>query len=258
MAQTPLDVAHVAMMAAPEADAPRRAYWSQLLGSELHVLLAAEPQGDAAPVLRVQPVSDGRFALVFDSAARLGAFLDAPAPTASLSGRRLVAMLAGQDVGIGLNLGVADSATLLPPAAVDWAAAQLGSIESLDRAPARIDPPRAEPALIAALDARLAAMSGLADAAWLAEITYTDGARSLALALVAVAPTARAGAVEALGEAHRLSGRQGAFDILFLEAKDAALAAFARHGLGFAIPVPPRPARPAAPGSDPNRPPRLR
>ena len=62
----------------------------------------------------VYDLSDGRFVLAFDREERMAAFLDAPAPFAALSGRRLAALLDGRKLGLALNLG-APSATLLPP-----------------------------------------------------------------------------------------------------------------------------------------------
>ncbi|MEM8740164.1 MAG: SseB family protein [Pseudomonadota bacterium] len=263
MTQTPLDAAHAAMMADLDSDALRRAYWSRLLGSELHILLAAEPGPAAVPEPRIEPLSDGPIALAFDSEERLGAFLETPAPTAALSGRRLVALLAGRGVGIGLNLGVADSAILLPSDAVEWAAAHLAPLQpqAILAEVQKIGPPDATPTLIASLDARIAALAGQCAEVWLARLTHGDGSATQALAIVGMSVEARPAAVEALGEAHRLEGGGGPLDMLFLVADDPALAAFRRNGLGFDLPQrPAAPARalPGAPGLDPNRPPRLR
>ncbi|MEL6234675.1 MAG: SseB family protein [Pseudomonadota bacterium] len=263
MTQTPLDAAHAAMMADAESDARRRAYWSRLLGSELFVLLAAEPGHAATPEPRIEHLSEGPIALAFDSDARLGAFLEAPAPTAALSGRRLVALLAGRGIGIGLNLGVANSAILLPSDAVEWAASHLAPLhpQTILAEAHQIGPPDATPALIAALDARIAALAGQCAEVWLARLTHSDGSATQALAIVGMAAEARPAALEALGEAYRLEAPGGALDMLFLDATDPALAAFRRNGLGFDLPQRPAlqtRALPGAPGLDPDRPPRLR
>ncbi|MEM6312391.1 MAG: SseB family protein, partial [Pseudomonadota bacterium] len=121
---TDLDNAHAAMQAAPDDDTARLRFYERLADTELFLLLAGEPDGD-----RVEPalfeVENQQFALVFDREERLSQFVGRVAPYAGLPGRALAQMLAGQGVGLALNLDVAPSAMLIPAEAVDWLVATL-------------------------------------------------------------------------------------------------------------------------------------
>lgn len=255
MAETPIDAAFRAQEADPADPALRLRFHERVLDAEL-VLVLAGPAGE-----RIEPevlaLEAGRFVLAFDRDERLAAFLEAPAPFAALSGRRLVALLAGQGIGIALNLG-APSGTLLPPEAVDWMAA-IGA-EAPAEAAGRIrevGAPDAPPALVAALGAKLAAMAGVVAEAHLVGARFDDGRSGLVLALVGVPEEARTGVAAAIAEAVRLSGAgEPGVDVTFLAPGASGLGAMARAGLRLELP---RAAEaPVGPGMDPERPPRLR
>ncbi|MBP7242214.1 SseB family protein [Amaricoccus sp.] len=257
-AETPIDAAFLAMEAAPEDEAARRRFHERLMDAELFVLLEAEPEGATLRPL-VFDLEEGRFALAFDRDARLAAFLDAPAPYAALAGRRLASALAGSGVGLGLNLGAAPSATLLPAEAVDWLAdmARAAAAEAAAVRPTAVRPPHdATEALVAALDAKVAAMAGRIDAAWLATLEHGDDAGRLVLAVAGATPTAEAGIAAAVAEAATFAGIE--IDVAFLAVDAPARGAFERNGLRFDPPVPPAPTPPGRPGGDPGRPPILR
>ena len=91
---TPLDAAFLAMEAGGEAEAPRMRFYETLLAAELFVVLEEEAGETLRP--RLFDIEEGRFVLAFDTDERLAGFLDAPAPYAALSGRRLAAALAGR------------------------------------------------------------------------------------------------------------------------------------------------------------------
>ncbi len=256
---TPLDTAYAAMEADPGDEAARLRFHERVLDAELFLLLDAEPEGDRLRP-RVLDLPEGRFVLAFDRDARLAAFLDAPAPYAAIAGRKLVRMLAGQGVGIALNPGVAPSETALEPDAVDWLAAMApGAPEVADGRAREISAPRtAPPALIVALDAKLAAMADRISAAWLAGLHREDGTVGLALAIAGAPEAAQAAIVEAVAETARFNGA-AALDVTFVGPDGPLRAAFERAGLRFEMPEPPSPPPPPpAPGSDPTRPPRLR
>lgn len=256
---TPLDRAHAAMEAAPGDDAAQLAFYDCLAGAELFLLLQEEAEGD-----RISPevfgLETGPVVLAFDREDRLAAFLGRPAAYAALSGRRLAAMLAGQGLGLGLNLDVAPSAMLLPVEAVDWLAAALG--QGTDAIEARIDrlsPPQGLPeAVLTALDRKLSAADGLARAAYLAGVDYVGGGAGHLLAFIDALPGAEAALTEAVAEALSFSGIEaGSIDVVYLPATGPVATTLARVGLRFDLPQP-VPVLPAAPGSDPERPPRLR
>ncbi len=256
---TPLDLAYVAMQQ-DEAAAP--AFYARFLEAELFLLLASEMLRDEAQPL-VMDTSDGALVLVFDLEERMAAFSDTPSDYVALSGRRIAKMLTGQGVGIGLNLGEAPSAMVMPEAAVDWLAeAALGEDEAVEAKPLEISKPAGVPeALIRALDGKLANMGGVVGAAHLVSVKYEGGEAGHMLALVNVPEAAKEGVSEALSEALRFSGVEaGQLDLAFLAPDDAHLESFVRAGLGFDIPelILPKTPAPQAPGMDPDKPPILR
>jgi len=263
-ALTPLDAAHAAMAAAPDDDAARLQFFARLADTPLLLLLVAEAAGDTVEP-RLFPLKEGSAVMAFDADDRLSAFTGAPAPYAELPGRVIVALLAGQGLGLGLNLGVAPSSFLIGAEGVDWLAETLaqGPVEAEAR-PLSFHPPGGLPeGLMLALDGKLARAGGLAQAALLAGVVYEGGRRGHLLAFVDAATGAEAALARAAGEALTFSGIEaGEMDVVFLAGADPALVPLARVALRFDLAPPERAATsgvaPAAPGSDPQRPPRLR
>jgi hypothetical protein len=260
MADTPLDLAHAAMEAAPEEDAARLRFYGCLAGAELFVLLEAEAEGQTV-LPQVASVDGVPFVIAFDTEERLAAFAGRIVPWAALSGRTLGPMLAGQGVGLMLNPEVAPSAIVLPPDAVAWLAATLAeSPGETEARPVSVALPAGVPqALLGSLDAKLATATGLARQAWLVAVTYDDGRDGHLLAFVDAVPGAEEGLARAAGEALTFSGVEaGVLDVAFLRASDPIMARIAKVGLRFDLPEPAPVEAPSAPGSDPDRPPRLR
>lgn len=258
--QTPLDLAHAAMEAAPHDDSMRLAFYERLADAELYLLLLREPEGGAIDP-RVFETSEGQFVLVFDRAERLAEFAEGEAPYAALSGRVLVAMLAGQGTGLALNPGVAPSSFLATPMVVDWLTETLA--EAPDEAfarPVEVAPPGDLPEkLLSSLDAKLATATGLASMAYLARATFDTGGTTHLLAFIGTAPGAEGALARAVREALVFSGLEaGALDVTFLDAADPISARLARVGLRFDLPRFEATPAPSAPGRDPDRPPKLR
>lgn len=259
---TPLDAAHGAMQADPGDDAARLRFFERLADGELFVLLSQEAQGDSiSPELF--DVEDGQFVLGFDRQERLVAFTGRAAPYAALSGRVLAQMLAGQGIGLGLNLEVAPSSILIPAAALGWLHQTLGHVP--DQIEARISafnaPSGLPEVLITALDTKLATAVGLADAAYLVGVTYDDGTPGHLLGFVGAHPRAQDALAKAAGEALTFTGIEaGAMDVGFFAADDPVVGKLATHGLRFDLPQPEvaQTTLRAAPGSDPDKPPILR
>jgi len=259
---TPLDDAHGAMEAVPGDDAARLRFYDRLAGCELFLLLEEEPEGDRIrPALF--PVEGQTFALVFDREDRLTGFAEGPAPYAALSGRALASMLAGQGIGLGVNLGVAPSSILIEAGSVDWLAATLAAApEEVEERPEELAAPAGLPEmLLTALDARLAAAEGLARMAYLVAATYAGGRRGHLMAFVDTLPGAEPSLARAVGDALTFSGVEaGSLDVGFFRASDPVAARLARVGLRFDLPEAPKADRVpgSAPGMDPDAPPRLR
>lgn len=259
---TPLDQAHAAMEATPEDDAARLRFYERLADSELFLMLTEEARDDQiTPDLFELP--EATFALVFDREDRLSQFAGCPVPYAALSGRAIAGMMAGQGIGLGVNLEVAPSAILIPPAAIDWLAQTLSAApdEVEERIAEFTRPGQLPEALLTALDTKLAMTAGLATQAYLVGTTAESGTRGHLLAFVGAKDEARAPLAKAVSEALTFSGLEaGVLDVGFFDAHDPAAAALARHGLRFDLPEPPQPRRveQIAPGSDPEKPPKLR
>jgi hypothetical protein len=259
---TPLDIAHAAMETAPDDDAARLRFFERVADGELFLLLETEA-GDQTVTPRIFALEDGPVVLAFDREDRLSAFTAAPAAYAALPGRVMAAQLAGQGIGIGLNLGVAPSSFLMSAGAVDWLAATLGHAPAEVQArPLSFHAPGGLPErLIEGLDAKLARAGGLALTALLAGVTYADGRRGHMLAFVGAVPGAESALARAAAEALTFSAVDaGEMDVTFLAPEEPVLVPLARVALRFDLPVPalPVPVTPGAPGMDPGRPPRLK
>lgn len=250
---TPLDQDHARMMAAPEDEGPRRAYFARFAASDLLLLL----EGPASETIHPRTVSvEGEeVALAFDTALRLASFDARSSDFVSLPGRDLAAMLAGAGLGLGLNLGGEGAAMHLSASDLAWIAEQVPAMEASDIASARIGPPKgASEALLGALDARLATMAGLATAAHLVTVEEGEGAQRLLLVFEGTPPPFRAQVAGHVAEALKIAAIDTALDVSFGEPGAPILLAAVRHGLRFDLPMP---EQPAAPGSDPEKPPRL-
>jgi hypothetical protein len=180
-----------------------------------------------------------------------------------LPGRVIAQVLAGQGVGLGVNLGVAPSQMILPPEALDWLSGMLDAEpETVEALPESFDAPKALPArLISGLEAKLQRAGEPALCALLAAVTYRGGRRGHMLAFVDAAPGAEAALARAAGEALSFSGIDaGEIDVAFLKTSEPATLAMARVARRFDLPRPeaPETAAPAAPGMNPDRPPKLR
>jgi len=257
---TDLDQAHAAMETAPEDDAARLRFYERLADTELFMLLGAEAEGDQITP-ELFEIEDQRFALVFDREARLSQFVGRVAPYAGVPGRALVQMLAGQGIGLALNLDVAPSAILIPAEAVDWLVATLshGPDETEARLTEVSAPGGLPEAVVSGLDRKLAIAAGRARFAYLAAATYDDGTRGHVLAFVDAAEGAEKALAAAAGEALTFSGIEaGVMDVLFVRASDPLAAHLAKVGLRFDLPEPADPHVPGAPGMDPAKPPKLR
>lgn len=256
---TPLDAAYLAMA---EDEDRRLGFYERLADGEMFLLLEEEAEGDTLKP-RLFPLEDGPIVLVFDLEERMSAFAGGITPYAALPGRVVARMLAGQGIGLGINLGGAPSEMVLPPEAVDWLADMLDAApEVVEALPEAFHAPKGLPqALVAGLDAKLARAGGLAGAALLVGVTYQGGRRGHMLAFVDAVPEAEAALARAAGEALAFSGIEaGEMDVAFVAGGDAAAAAMARVALRFDLPAPVRaePVAPMAPGTDPARPPKLR
>ena len=255
---TPLDLAHDAMEAG--GDAERLRFYERVADAELFVMLDREDKDMIVP--RIFPIEGGDVVLAFDRVERLAEFSGKVTSYAALPGRAVAAMLAGQAVGLGLNLGVARSSLLLPPEAVDWLAGMTAQapVDAMGR-PTEFRPPTGVPqAQLTGLDTKLALTGSLARSAYLARVVYDDGRNGHLLAFVDAAKEAEDALSRAVAEALIFSGVDAAeIDVAFLASSDPICARMARVGLRFDLPEPAaQAAAPRAPGMDPDQPPKLR
>lgn len=260
---TPLDAAHDRMTAAPADDDARLAFHAALADAPLWLLLDADAE-DSAITPKLAETGEGAVVLAFDSEERLAAFARDIAPQAAMPGRALIGMLAGQGIGLGLNIGVAPSETVLTAETVDWLAALLAIAPEAqqDARPEALSPPEDLPEpLLRALDARLVKAGGLAHCAYLAGVRYAGGRRGNLLAIIGAPAEAERAIAGAVAEAVRFAGAGATgLDVGFFAAEDAIIARLEKVALRFDLPAPSGPQEPAraAPGSDPAKPPILR
>lgn len=261
--ETPIDLAFAAMGAAQNDEAARLVYFERLADAELFLLLEEEAEGE-----RIKPevfeTPAGQFLLVFDREERLSAFTGKPAPFVALSGRVIANLIQGQDIGLGVNLGVEGGENLITPDMLDWLLQTLEHApEEAAELPVEVARPKALPdALLNALDRKLPTAVGLASKAFLAEVTYKSGRRGHLLAYLDAKLGAQEALAKATNEALVFSGIDaGELDVVFLRSDDPIAERLARVALVFDLPEPaaaPEPAAPKAPGTDPNSPPILR
>jgi hypothetical protein len=261
MGMTALDDAYAAMVAAPDDDAPRLRYYARLADGEMIMLLVAEAVG-ATLTPRVFDLDDGPVVLVFDSEEKLAGFAAGEVPYAALPGRVIAQQLAGQGIGLAVNLGAA-SMMLFPPDAVDWLAGTLETgPQEVQARPVGFHPPAGLPVvLIGALQDKLTQAGRLASAALIAGVAYDDGRRGHVLAFLDVAEAAQAVLARAASEALIFSGVEaGEMDVTFLNADDPGAVALRRVARQLDLPTPQLRvvAAPDAPGMDPAKPPILR
>ena len=88
-------------------------FYNALLDAQLFLLLNEEPQEDAL-LPQIKDIESNRYVLVFDNEDRLVDFCGNVAPYAAVSGRVLIEMLEGQEIGLAFNLNVKAAEALLP------------------------------------------------------------------------------------------------------------------------------------------------
>ncbi|MEM6758625.1 MAG: SseB family protein [Pseudomonadota bacterium] len=259
---TPLDHAHAAMEAAPDDDAARLRFYERLGDAELFLLLETETDGDQVHPQVYDPGA-GPLVLIFDRQDRLTDFVGSAAPYAALSGRVVAWLCAENQLGLGLNLGVASSSFLLDASGVAWLAQTLGhGPDAIEEKVSAISAPTGLPdVLLRALDTKLATGTGLAQLAYLVATETGSGGRGHMLAFVGTVPGAQDALARAVSEALVFSGLEaGTLDVGFFDGRDPVTERLARVGLRFDLPqpAPVSAVKPRAPGSDPARPPKLR
>lgn len=259
---THLDDAHAAMMQNEDDDAARLKFYSKLADTELFVLLDDDEIPDQVRP-RLFDLEDGPVVLAFDLEERLTAFVGGPAPYAALPGRVVAAQLAGQGVGLGLNVGDAPSSIILPADVLDWLSATLET-KPLEVAavPQGFGYPWGIPASVTErLIEKLGANPGLADAVLMAEVVYAQGRRGHILAVLGANAGSESALTGAVSEAIVFSGLDMAeIDVVFLAPNDPRIKAIADIALRLDLPKPvamPKPER-RIPGMDPQKPPILR
>lgn len=256
-----LDRAHTAMMDRPRDLRARIGFYASLAEAELFLLLNRQADHDKVDA-RIFPLDGADLALVFDTEARLAAFSVHSAPYAALSGRSVARMLASQGIGLGVNLGVAPSAIVIPAAALNWLSDTLSDRVTMVRdTPRQISPPHdiAGPVLLA-LDAKLALASGLAGCAYLVRASYAGGRTAPLVAFIDAVDGSEPALAQAVSQALIFAAQETMhIDVVFFSATDPICARLAKVGLRFDMPTASQPATgPAAPGMNPRKPPRLR
>lgn len=233
MAETPLARAARLTLMRPEDDAARLRLYEVLSGAELVLPLASDAPGEEVAPETVE-AGGVPHVVALDGAAGLAG--GEPRPTATLSGLALAEMLRGQGAGVALRLGGMAEPLLIGPEALEWLAANLAQgPERVEARPMALHPPKGLPAsLLSALDRRLAQGEGIARAAWLAGVEWSDGSRGHLLALVGARPGSEEPLAAGINAAVALSGAEGVrLDVTFLAEGDPVIERLARVALRF-------------------------
>jgi hypothetical protein len=260
--ETELDHAYEAMMRSPEDQTSQLAYYHRFADAELCLLLESDADGDRLTPA-VFELAEGRFVLAFDSDDRLASFSDTPMPFVALPGRVIVAELARQAIGVGVNLGVSESAFLMPAGAVDWLADALAAAPREGMALPVSFAAVSTAGLAGRLEEKLKGLGHLANAVWLAEARHADGRIAMAVVFADARPEAEAALAKTAGEVVQFAGFDPAgVDVLFLNGDQVERSELSRVGQRVVISAPKAVeairVAPLAPGSDPDKPPILR
>lgn len=259
---TTLDHAHAAMQADPENNAARLRFFETLCAGELFLLLQAEPIGDAITPMEF-PLEDHRCVLVFDRAERLTDFTEKASAYVAMPGRQIIAMLAGQGLGLGVNLSVAPSSILIPPHAIDWLVELLqGDVTVATARPDSVAAPLPMTAQVMdGLGARIASAAGSVTAAFLVAVRYDNTPTRNLLALFGVPEVAQSGLRSLIAETLAFNAEEDIrLSVGFFDAENPLYSGFAEVGLRLDMPLPPvlpEKNAPTPPGMDPEKPPIL-
>ena len=233
MAETPLARAARLMVMRPQDDAARLRLYEVFSGAELVLPLAREVEGeDVEPeIVEAGGVSH---VVAHDSIAAFAG--EVPRPTATLSGLALAQMLEGQNAGVALRMEGMAEPLLIAPEALAWLAANLAEgPERIEARPLTLYPPKGLPAsLLTALDRRLAQGEGIARAAWLSAVDWSDGSHGHLLAFVGARPGSEETLAAGINAAVALSGAEGVrLDVTFVAEGNLVIERLARVGLRF-------------------------
>ncbi len=215
-------------------DAARLALYEALSGAELVLPLMSESDEDVEPV--TEEWGGLPHVVAHDRPEGIEGSM------ASLGGLALARMLAGQGVGLALRLKGLAEPVLVAPEALDWLARSLAEgPEAGEARPVAAHPPDGlPPALLGALDRRIAQGEGLAEDAYLARVDWSDGTSGHLLAVVGAKPGAEEPLAAGINAAVALSGAEGVrLDVTFLPREDPAVARLAKVGLRFDLSAPP-------------------
>ena len=194
-------------------------FYEALIDTELYLLLEKELEsGVACP--KLIETSEDKYALVFDTIARLVDFTKDSSPYLALTGRMVLPMLKEQKLGLGLNLNLAvPSEILLSSHDIDW----LQNI--VEQAPERLhdkvtafSKPSIPFEVIDALNKKLRYLSDFVAEAWTAEAIYLNGHKSQVIVFVDVNPMMHGAVAKAVNEALTfISQADKLIDVIFLK-----------------------------------------
>ena len=207
------------------SDKSRFFFYEALIDTELYLLLEKEIEsGIACP--KLIETSEDKYALVFDTIARLVDFTENSSPYLALTGRMVLPMLKEQKLGLGLNLNLAvPSEILLSSRDIDW----LQTI--VEQAPERLhdkitafSKPSIPFVVRDVLNKKLRYLSDIVAGAWTAEAIYLNGHKSQVIAFVDVNPMMHGAVAKAVNEALTFIPHADELtDVIFLKVENPLL-----------------------------------
>mgnify|MGYP002870330219 FL=1 len=236
-------------------------FYNALLDAQLFLLLNEEPQEDEL-LPQIKDIESNRYVLVFENEDRLVDFCGNVAPYAAVSGRVLIEMLEGQEIGLAFNLNAKAAEALLPKDVVEWLSEVIRQVPEMYHAKPKAFFPldqKAERTLVV-LHEKLATVASLAKSFFLSGVEYDDATRGILLAIIDADVSAEPILSKMAHEAVAFGGIQDAvFDVVFLKKNDQALASIEKQAIKLQLTKvePKTHVQRHIPGADPDKPPKL-
>lgn len=260
MPPSSLQMAHSAMVRAPDDTARRITYFERFAASTLVLALQDAGQGDEVSPMTLH--ADGTpYLLAFETEEDLATYLQHQTEFVTLQGRDVVAMCRGQNVGVAMGLHNPEHAFLIDPETLDWLVQVLmAEGQTIETKITSLHPMTGlTPDELTRLVEQLRTLTGLADHACLLVAKYDDDTTQPVVFFVDALDAAMPILTQTISEYRSFSAIQtDVWDVTFCKTSDPIYAKVSQVGLKLDIPKAEPALQVSIPGADPNKPPILR
>ena len=257
-----LEVLAKELLDSPVNQRAKMRFFDAFLDSELCLLLREEAGEETISPI-VACYNGIKHVLVFSSEDNLAEYSKKVVPYAALSGRVIVGMLAGANLGITFNFAMPSTELVLTAEQIIWLNEIVAETPYMHEARPKVFFPLGEKSekLNSILIEKLLSAAELATSFWLVGVEYDDQSQGVLLIIIDARKGAEAPLAKAAMEAVAFSGLENLpFDVSFLKGQEKLVETVIRQGQPLVFPE--RPAKtlslPSIPGGDPSKPPQLR